>query len=95
MAADRSPQYAIGHVPAGRSGRDCAKSNPVIGTNKASDDKPRERVLSDAELIAVWKAVPDNDYGKIVRLLMLTGQRRLEIGGLRWPGDPRRRGNRR
>jgi integrase len=41
-------------------------------------------VLSDAELVAVWRAVPDTDYGRIVRLLMLTAQRREEIGGLRW-----------
>lgn len=58
--------------------------NPVIGTNKASEDKPRERVLSDTELAAIWNAAPDNGYGRIVRLLMLTAQRREEIGSLRW-----------
>ena len=41
-------------------------------------------MLDDAELAAVWKAAPDNDYGKIVKLLMLSGQRRDEIGSLRW-----------
>jgi integrase len=44
----------------------------------------RERLLTDAELVAIWKAAPDSDYGRIVRLLMLTAQRR-EIGALRWP----------
>src|SRR5262249_44151720 len=29
-----------------------------------------------------WRATPDNDYGRIVRLLILTAQRREEIGGL-------------
>ncbi|HEY6701414.1 MAG TPA: tyrosine-type recombinase/integrase [Pseudolabrys sp.] len=57
--------------------------NPVIGTN-TFDTKPRDRVLSNAELAAIWKAAPDNDYGRIVKLLLLTGQRRDEIGGLRW-----------
>jgi integrase len=56
--------------------------NPVVGTNKASDDKERERVLSDAELVSVWNGAPDNDYGRIVKLLILTGQRRDEIGSM-------------
>jgi integrase len=54
-------------------------SNPVIGTNKAKGEKPRERTLSDAELVAIWKAAPDNEYGRIVKLLMLTAQRREEM----------------
>jgi integrase len=58
--------------------------NPVVGTNKAAEPKSRERVLSDEELKAIWQAAPDSDYGRIVRLLILTGQRRDEIGGLRW-----------
>jgi integrase len=65
-------------------GEGLCEANPVIGTNKAAEEKPRERVLDDAELAAVWKATPDNDYGRIVRLLMLTGQRRDEIGKLCW-----------
>ena len=59
--------------------------NPVSGTNKAAELKSRERVLSDEELKIIWHASPDSDYGRIVRLLMSTGQRREEIGGLRWP----------
>jgi integrase len=35
-------------------------------------------------LRAIWHALPDGDYGDIVRLLMLTGARRDEVGGLRW-----------
>jgi integrase len=58
--------------------------NPVTGTNKAGEEKLRGRVLSDAELVVIWKAAPSNAYGRVVRLLMLTAQRREEIGGLRW-----------
>jgi integrase len=65
-------------------GEGLCENNPVIGTNKPTDEKPRERVLSDAELVAIWKGVPANDFGRIVKLLMLTAQRRDEIGGLRW-----------
>ena len=65
-------------------GEGIAEVNPVVGTNKASKDASRERVLSDAELVAIWNAAPANDYGRIVKLLMLTGQRRDEIADLRW-----------
>jgi integrase len=61
-----------------------AKANPVVGTRKPADPKPRDRVLADAELVAVWNACGDDDYGRILRLLILTGKRRGEIGGMRW-----------
>jgi len=32
----------------------------------------------------VWLAAPGNDYGNIVKLLLLTGCRREEIGSLKW-----------
>jgi integrase len=59
--------------------------NPVIGTFKPKDSKPRERVLSDAELAAIWNACQENDdHGRIVRLMILLGARRAEVGGMRW-----------
>ena len=58
-----------------------ADSNPVAGTNKTGG-KPRERVLQDSELLAIWNALGDDDYGDIVRLLILTGLRRDEVGSL-------------
>ena len=64
-------------------GEGVVEVNPVIGTNKASKGVSRERVLSDAELVAIWNAAPASDYGRIVKVLMLTGQRRDEIAGLR------------
>jgi len=51
-------------------------TNPVIGTNRAADERSRHRVLTDDELAAIWRACRDDDYGRIVRLLILTGQRR-------------------
>ena len=60
-------------------------ANPVIGTNDPADGiKPRARVLSDAELVVVWNAAGNEDFGRIVKLLILTGARRQEIGSLRW-----------
>jgi integrase len=58
--------------------------NPVVSTNRPMDSIPRDRVLSDPELAAIWNACDDDDYGKIVRLLILSGCRREEVGGLRW-----------
>jgi len=61
-----------------------ADSNPVSFTLKQVE-KPRERTLTDEELKAIWKATEGgSDYARIVRLCLLTGCRREEIGGLRW-----------
>jgi integrase len=60
-------------------------TNPVAATNDPGRGRPsRDRVLSMAELAVIWRACQDDDFGRIVRLLMLTGCRRTEIGGLKW-----------
>jgi integrase len=62
-----------------------AEMNPCIGTKGQTDRPQRDRVLSGDELRAVWNACDLNtDFGRIVRLLILTGCRREEIGGLIW-----------
>jgi len=58
--------------------------NPVTGTGVASEGPSRDRTLTQAELGAVVNALGPNQFGDIVRLLVLTAQRRDEIGGLRW-----------
>ncbi len=64
-------------------GEGLCEHNPVVGTNKAAPAVSRDRVLSDAETVAIWNAADEaTDFGKIVRLLFLTGCRRDEIGGL-------------
>lgn len=63
-------------------GEGMAEDNPVIGTNKAAEEVSRDHVLRDAELAAIWRACRDDDYGRIVRLLILTGQRRDEVGAM-------------
>jgi integrase len=65
-------------------GRGWCDVNPVVGTNKAEGESERKRVLSDAEVAAVWLNAPANSYGTILKLLLLTGCRRDEIGGLKW-----------
>ena len=62
-----------------------ADANPLIATNDPAEGiEPRDRVLSDRELALIWKHCLDDDFGRIVRLLILTGCRREEIGALRW-----------
>ena len=65
--------------------RNYCDSNPTLHISPRADSGARDRVLSEAELAEVWQACGEDDYGRIVRLLMLTGQRRLEIGDLVWP----------
>jgi integrase len=59
-------------------------ANPVDGSHRPADPPPRDHVLTDAELVAVWSACGDDDHGRIVKLLMLLGSRRQEVGGMRW-----------
>jgi integrase len=64
-------------------GQGLADANPVIGSN-APPAPPRDRVLSNGELGEIWRTCPDDDYGRILKLLMLTGQRRGEVAAMRW-----------
>jgi integrase len=62
------------------------EANPVLGTEPPAAETKRDRVLSPEELAIVWRAAgAAGEFGTIVRLLMLTGQRREEIAGLKWP----------
>ena len=83
VAADRA-RSTLSAMFAWAIGEGLCESNPVIGTNKSSDDVPRDRALSDRELVTLWNGLPNDGYGTILRLLILTGCRREEVGGLRW-----------
>jgi integrase len=61
------------------------ENNVALATNNPALGLPsRERVLEDTEVRAIWKACGADDFGAIVRLLLLTGQRRNEIADLRF-----------
>jgi integrase len=59
-------------------------ANPVQGTNRPPEPGSRERVLTETELSTIWQASGNDDYGRIVRFLLLTAQRREEVGSMRW-----------
>ncbi len=59
-------------------------ANPFVNLPRASVVK-RERVLTDDELRAIWNATGgEGSYNAIVRMLILTGQRREEVAGMAW-----------
>jgi integrase len=62
------------------------ESNPCSKLKRPAPSKSRDRVLSDAELVAVWRACDElvPQYGALTRLLVLTGARLREIGYMRW-----------
>lgn len=68
--------------------RDILSKSPVVNIKAPGKETERERVLDDAELVAVWRAAEKAGGvpGAFVRLLVLTGQRRDEVAGMRW-GD--------
>jgi integrase len=62
-----------------------AEANPLIGTIQYKAAPARERVLDDAELMAIWNAAdPAEDLGRILRLLILLPCRRGEVSGMAW-----------
>jgi integrase len=59
-------------------------SNPFTTLPVATTER-RERVLGDDEIGAIWKATDGpGPFSGIVRLLILTGQRPTEAGGMTW-----------
>ena len=57
--------------------------NPLSGVRCPHETNERERTLTDEELRGIWRALPSNTYGGVVKLLILTGQRRNQIACLR------------
>ena len=83
VAADRA-RMALSGLFGWAIDRGYLHANPTLNVRARAQNKPRDRVLTEAELVEVWNACLDDDYGRIVRLLILTGQRRSEIGDLSW-----------
>lgn len=66
--------------------QDYLKVSPCVGLKLPADPRSRDRVLADAELRRIWRASVTMGYpfGHMIQLLILTGQRVREVGGLRW-----------
>jgi integrase len=66
--------------------RDIITVSPCAGVKPPTPERSRDRVLSDDELVRVWRAAEKigGPFGALVQLLALTGQRRDEVAGMRW-----------
>jgi integrase len=66
--------------------RGAVHTNPFAALPVTKGIAKRERVLSDAEIAEIWRAASEaaSPYGAIIRLLLLTGQRRGEVAGMTW-----------
>ena len=66
--------------------RGSVRGNPFADLPVSKSVSKRERVLSDAEIAEIWRAAGEvtSPYGTIIRLLILTGQRRGEVAGITW-----------
>jgi integrase len=59
--------------------------SPFANLRRLGKETPRERVLSDLEIRAIWSASAQlGAFGRAFRLMLVTGQRRSEVGDLDW-----------
>jgi integrase len=65
------------------AGEGYIETNPAQLINK-NPERPRDRLLTIDELARIWRTLPSGDFGDILRLLVLLGQRRDEIAQLEW-----------
>ncbi len=66
--------------------RGMIEASPIVGLKPPTKERPRERVLTDVELGALWIACDAEGYpfGDCMKLLILSGQRRAEVAEMRW-----------
>ena len=66
-------------------GKDLILSNPLSTLPPPGIPKSRDKILSESEIKAIWKATFDMPlWGPFYRLLMLTCQRRNEVAGIQY-----------
>jgi len=62
--------------------------NPCLGIQKPSEERPRHRALTKEELRAFWvkldTAPMDDRIRRVLKLILLLGQRPGEVAGMRW-----------
>jgi integrase len=66
--------------------RDIIKVSPCLGVEPPGEVKARDRWLTDEEIKVLWLACEGehSPFGFFVKVLLLTGQRRNEVAGMRW-----------
>lgn len=90
--ASEVARHALGHAKTmfkSFVGRELLEHSPAVlveAKDLIGPKRPRQRVLTDEELFAVWRASGrlGYPYGPLFRLLMLTATRKNEVAGARW-----------
>lgn len=64
--------------------RDMLTASPCAGVKPPAPESSRDRILADDEIRWLWKATGEQGqpFGPLVRLLLLTAQRRDEVAGM-------------
>ena len=61
------------------------EASPFATVKRPSKENPRDRVLTDVEIRAIWEACGElGAFGRAFRFLLVTGQRRTEVGAMTW-----------
>jgi Arm DNA-binding domain/Phage integrase family len=88
IAANRLLAY-LGPVMQWAAEEDLIAAN-FVGAVRRSPEQERTRKLTDAEIVAIWRACTElnggevaRNYGRLVRFLLITAQRRDEAASLR------------
>lgn len=92
LVADGKPQAAVHHLRFMKMlfnwavARDLVSVSPCQGVKPPARTVERDRILSDSEIAAIWRATSQlpTPYGEMYRMFFLTGQRRCEVSTMRW-----------
>ncbi|MDI9848900.1 integrase arm-type DNA-binding domain-containing protein [Rhodoblastus sp. 17X3] len=66
--------------------RGVIENHPIAGMKAPAKSRSRDRILTDDEIKGLWAATADIGFpfGPAYQLLLLTGQRRGEVTGMKW-----------
>jgi integrase len=65
--------------------QDLIENSPAAAVKRPSKEVKRDRVLSDADIRAIWEACGElGAFGRAFRFMLVTGQRRSEVGEMTW-----------
>ncbi|MEJ0094843.1 MAG: tyrosine-type recombinase/integrase [Methylocella sp.] len=61
------------------------EASPAAAVKRPAKENKRDRVLTETEIRAIWQACSEiGVFGRAFKLMLLTGQRRAEVGGMTW-----------
>ncbi len=83
IAANRGKAYLSAAIAWGVE-RGLLSQNPCMGVPTIGKETRRDRTLTDQEVRTLWQALPGGDFGDILKLLLLLGQRRSEVADMAW-----------